>query len=439
VTTEAAACIDDLIRDGVQFDRDDQGSLALGLEAAHSRRRIVHAGGDATGLKVVNALIDAARATPSIEILDDVYVTELVLEEGAVRGVRGLRGGAPLYMPARAVVLATGGAGGLYANTTNPLGSIGSGFVLAARAGAVLRDVEFVQFHPTAMAVGRDPMPLATEALRGEGAMLVNSNGERFMADVPGQELAARDIVARSIWREIEAGREVYLDARAKVGARFPARFPAVYALCQSVGIDPIKQLIPVRPAAHYHMGGIAVDERGRSSVPGLWACGEVAATGLHGANRLASNSLLEAAAFARWIASDIAAPEMPRRARLQSLNNDGVSRAVDVVEANRLRELMTRHVGVTRDEAGLLEAIDGLNELAFGRRSADRPALADRALAGLFIAVAANLRTESRGAHFRRDYLEARSEWAHRIELTLVDLQREVQRLQSGRVAVPA
>ena len=166
VVAEAPACIEDLIRDGVNFDRDAQGALAFGLEAAHTQRRIVHAGGDATGLQVVNALIKAAVAAPHIEILDDVIVTELVTEEEAVRGVKGLRAGAPFYMPARAVVLATGGTGGLYANTTNPIGSIGSGFVLAARAGAVLRDVEFVQFHPTAMAVGRDPMPLATEAPR---------------------------------------------------------------------------------------------------------------------------------------------------------------------------------------------------------------------------------------------------------------------------------
>ncbi|HKY01175.1 MAG TPA: L-aspartate oxidase [Burkholderiales bacterium] len=434
VTAEAPACIEDLIRHGVKFDRDAQDALSLGLEAAHSQRRIVHAGGDATGLQVVNALIKAAKASPSIEILDDVIVTELVLEEEGVRGVKGLRAGTPFYMPARAVVLATGGAGGLYANTTNPIGSIGSGFVLAARAGAVLRDVEFVQFHPTAMAVGRDPMPLATEALRGEGAVLVNSRGDRFMADVPGQELAPRDVVARAIWAEIERGQDVYLDARAKVGARFPHRFPAVYALCQNAGIDPLKQPIPVRPAAHYHMGGIAVDQNGRTSVPGLWACGEVAATGLHGANRLASNSLLEGAAFARWIAVDIAATEVPRTARLQSVDSDFIPRVAGGAEVQHLRDLMTRNVGVTRDEASLTEAIHELSDVAFGRS-----AVADRALAGLFIAVAANMRTESRGAHFRRDHVELRDEWAHRIELTLADLHKEVQRLQSGRVAARA
>ena len=434
VTTAAAACIEALIRDGVQFDRNAEGALALGLEAAHSRRRIVHAGGDATGREVVNALIAKVRSTASIEVLDDVLVTELVLQDGVVRGVKGVRNGLPLYMAARAVVLATGGAGGLYQSTTNPLGSIGSGFVLAARAGAVLRDVEFVQFHPTAMAVGRDPMPLATEALRGEGAILVNSSGDRFMSEVPGQELAARDVVARVIWREIEAGSDVYLDTRQKIGASFPQRFPAVYALCQAAGIDPIKQPIPVRPAAHYHMGGIAVNQYGRSSVPGLWACGEVAATGFHGANRLASNSLLEAIAYANWIADDIAAEETPRVARLQSVDIDFIPRAAKPSQVAYLRDLMTRHVGVTREEDGLLKAIHELSDIAF-----DRSAVADRALAGLFIALAAHLRTESRGAHFRSDHPETRIEWAHRIELTLDDLQTEVQRLQPGRVAARA
>ncbi|HLU77586.1 MAG TPA: FAD-dependent oxidoreductase, partial [Burkholderiales bacterium] len=222
VTGEAPACIEDLLRYGVPFDRDEADRLALGLEAAHSRRRIVHAGGDATGRVVIDTLIRAVQAANHIDVIDNVRVTELLTDDGSVRGVQGERAGAPFFLAANAVVLATGGAGGLYTHTTNPLGSIGSGFVVAARAGAVLRDVEFVQFHPTAMAVGRDPMPLATEALRGEGATLINQHGERFMLDVPGRELASRDVVARAIWRQIEQGNEVYLDARECVGARFP-------------------------------------------------------------------------------------------------------------------------------------------------------------------------------------------------------------------------
>jgi L-aspartate oxidase len=433
VTAQAAVCIEDLIGDGVLFDRDRDGALALGLEAAHSRRRIVHAGGDATGREVMMALIDAARKAAHIEIHEDAQVTELVVEEGVARGVKGLRGGVPFYFPARAIVLATGGAGGLYANTTNPLGSMGSGFVLGARAGARLRDLEFVQFHPTAMAVGRDPMPLATEALRGEGAILLNDRGERFMADIPGCELAPRDIVARAIWRQLDTGRQTYLDARS-IGNRFSARFPAVYALCMAAGIDPARQFIPVTPAAHYHMGGIAVDERGRTSVEGLWACGEVAATGFHGANRLASNSLLEASAFARWIAADIAASKTTRAARPQSVGATAVLTAADPGRVLQLRRLMMRDVGVIREEGALANAIEHLSGTAFGRG-----ALADRALAGLFIAAAAHQRTESRGAHFRGDHADMRPQWSYRIEMDLAGLRRYVQQLQGERVAAHA
>lgn len=422
VTGEAAACIEDLVGWGVPFDRDEAGRLALGLEAAHSRRRIVHAGGDSTGRVVIETLIAAANKAPHIQVIDNVRVTELVADDGAVRGVHGMRGDAPFFLAANAVVLATGGAGGLYTHTTNPLGSIGSGFVLAARAGAVLRDVEFVQFHPTAIAVGRDPMPLATEALRGEGAKLINQHGERFMADVPGRELAPRDVVARAIWRQIESGSEVYLDARECVGERFPTRFPAVYALCLEAGLDPIKQAIPVRPAAHYHMGGIAVDERGRSSIEGLWACGEVAATGLHGANRLASNSLLEGLAFARWIAQDILARSGSPRMRPYPVRASGALPAFDADAMATVRRIMTYHVGVVRHAEGLQQAAIELHRLAAGQGIA-----ADAALAGLFIAVAALERRESRGAHCRSDYPDTRENWVRHIELTLADLEARV------------
>ncbi|MBI2318354.1 MAG: FAD-dependent oxidoreductase, partial [Betaproteobacteria bacterium] len=279
VAGAAPACIEDLCRRGVPFDRDAAGALSLGLEAAHSRHRIVHAGGDATGRAVLETLALAARANPAIELIEGVRAAELALHEGRVIGVHAARGGAPLTLAARAVVLATGGIGGLYAYTTNPLGATGSGLALAARAGAILRDVEFVQFHPTAIAAGGAdaPLPLASEAVRGEGAVLINGRGERFMAGIPGAELAPRDVVARAVWRQIEAGEAVFLDARAALGERFPKRFPSVAALCRKAGLDPVSKPIPVRPAAHYHMGGVAVDERGRTSVPGLWACVEVA------------------------------------------------------------------------------------------------------------------------------------------------------------------
>src|SRR6185312_12378424 len=315
VADAAPGAIDWLASLGTPFDRDAAGRLILGLEAAHSRRRIVHAGGDGTGRAILMTLIAKTRATPSITVIEDARAESLVLDrDGTVAGVTIRRGDATEYMAARAVVMATGGIGGLYAHTTNPLGAVGSGLAMAARAGAVLRDVEFVQFHPTAIDLNRDPMPLATEALRGEGATLINDLGERFMESVPGAELAPRDVVARAIWRELQNGRRVFLDGSGI--ADMPRHFPSVTALCRDAGLDPTQSPIPVRPAAHYHMGGIKVDRNGRSSVPGLWACGEVASTGLHGANRLASNSLLEALAFATWLSHDIAQPRNPQTPR---------------------------------------------------------------------------------------------------------------------------
>jgi len=409
VAAAAPGCIERLIARGVAFDRTADGVLALGLEAAHSRRRIVHAGGDATGAVAIDALIKTARATPSIAFEERTRAVSLVVDDDAVVGVEIERDGKRAIIAASAVILATGGIGGLYANTTNPLGAVGAGVALAARAGARLRDMEFVQFHPTAIAVGRDPMPLASEAVRGEGAVLITERGQRFMATVPNAELAPRDVVARAIAREIAAGRSVFLDSRAALGADFAKRFPSVTASCREVGLDPAVQPIPVRPAAHYHMGGVAVDGRGRTSIAGLWACGEVAATGLHGANRLASNSLLEAVAFARWIAEDIAG--MPTIAT-RRISTETSARRADVPAAAtiaELRHLMTDAVGVVRDASGLARAVARLSELAFD----GTPALADRALVGLLIAASAWKRTESRGGHFRSDYPVASPAWA--------------------------
>jgi L-aspartate oxidase len=280
---------------GVHFDRKVDGSFSLGLEAAHSRHRIVHVDGDATGAGIMRALTAKVLATPSITVMENTRALRLIRQDGRVVGAC-LENVGPVA--ATAVVLATGGIGGLYNATTTPLGNLGQGAALAGRAGAVLADMEFVQFHPTALAVSAPRLPLISEAVRGEGAQLVNDRGERFMADVPGRELAPRDVVARAIGSEIAQGRKVYLDARAAPGARFATRFPGIDALCKQHGIDPSRDLIPVRPATHYHMGGIRTDADGRSSLPGLWAVGEAACTGLHGANRLASNSLLEAAAM---------------------------------------------------------------------------------------------------------------------------------------------
>lgn len=317
----------------------------------------------------------------------------------------------------RAVVLATGGIGSLYAVTTNPTDARGTGLAIAARAGAIFSDVEFVQFHPTAIAIERNPTPLATEAIRGEGAVLVNGRGERFMQRVhPDAELAPRDIVARGVFREIAAGRGAFLDARAALGDSFRTRFPSVYETCITAGIDPVRQLIPIAPAEHYHMGGIAVDERGRTSLPGLWAAGEVAATGVHGANRLASNSLLEAIVFGARVAEDISgisslAPLADGKGFTQQ------SAPAAPIEEQTIRKLMNTGVGVVRDGPGLARAVSAVGRL---EREARSSGLRNMASAALLIAAAAHERRESRGAHFRSDYEQTDPTREHRTLLTL-------------------
>jgi L-aspartate oxidase len=293
------------------------------------------------------------------------------------------------------VVLATGGVGGLYAETTTPAELTGDGLGLAAMAGALVGDPEFVQFHPTAIDIGRDPAPLATEALRGEGAVLVNAEGERFMDRYhPQAELAPRDVVARAIHAERAAGRGAFLDARAAVGAHFPDEFPAVFAACLGGGIDPRVQPIPVAPACHYHMGGIVTDEHGRTTLPGLYAAGECASTGVHGANRLASNSLLEAAVFGARAGRAAAAEADPATPPVRG----AIAARLPDAALQGLRQLMSRHAGVVRDADGLsrlLHEIEAL-EARHGRSAA--------LVAARLIAACALARTESRGGHFRAD-----------------------------------
>ena len=380
--------IDWLVRIGVSFDRTEDGALALGLEAAHGRRRIVRSGGDATGARVLEGLVRAVLSAPSIEVVEARACDLLRDTHGAVAGIVAERDGARFRIPARAVVLATGGVGALYAATTNPPGAVGGGLALAARAGAVMRDMEFVQFHPTAIAAGADPMPLATEALRGEGARLIDETGAAVMAGIAGGDLAPRDVVARGIFQALQRGRIVYLDARGALGAAMPKRFPTVAGLCAAAGIDPAVHSIPVRPAAHYHMGGVKVDAHGATSVPGLYACGEVSSTGLHGANRLASNSLLEGLAYAGFIADALDAP-LPGAI----VPETAAPRAI--ADLPSIRRLMEAKVGVVRDAAGLAEAVAALEP---------RARHCDAALVALMIARGALAREESRGAHWRSD-----------------------------------
>ena len=425
---EAPARIGDLLHFGVPFDRDLDGRLAVGREAAHSARRIVHVRGDMAGKAIVAALTQAVRATPSIRVIEGFIAEALIAADGVVTGVR-LRSAndvtaKPLTIASRAIVLATGGVGHLYAVTTNPREASGLGLAIAARAGAAIADPEFVQFHPTAIMIGRDPAPLATEALRGEGAALINARGERFMRAIhPLGELAPRDIVARGVFAEIAGGRGAFLDARAALGPRFSDKFPTVHASCLAGGIDPANQPIPIAPAAHYHMGGVAVDPRGRTSLGGLWAGGEVSSTGAHGANRLASNSLLEAVVYAARIAEDIAGQSSPSHAPQPAEQPAPRNCAYPALAAANLRTMMSSHVGVVRNGEQLADAVRTFAAL---ERDTGNIALRNMATTALLIAASAFARRESRGAHFRSDHRDARPAYARRT-LTTLAAAREI------------
>ncbi|HVY86571.1 MAG TPA: L-aspartate oxidase, partial [Caulobacterales bacterium] len=393
---EGPARVMDLIALGVPFDRTPDGKLAQSLEAAHSRPRVVRVAGDLAGKAIMEALTGAVRAASHIEVVEGMHARALLQDEkGAVCGVvcRDASENVVTF-EANEIVLATGGIGGLYAVTTNPPEARGHGLAMAARVGALIADPEFVQFHPTAIDIGRDPAPLATEALRGEGAKLVNDRGESCVS-----ELAPRDVVARAIHNERVAGRGAFLDCTKAVGAKFPKEFPTVFAACMYGGVDPRTTPIPVAPAAHYHMGGIASDLWGRATVDGLSVVGECASTGAHGANRLASNSLLEAVVFAHRIADrlrdDAPATRGPAQPRQPPPELPFPARA-------SLRELMQRRAGVVRDEAGLVDALDRVDKLCKDLGPANE------FVAARFVLAAALARRESRGGHYRSDYPHA-------------------------------
>ncbi|HZP20456.1 MAG TPA: L-aspartate oxidase [Bauldia sp.] len=438
LASEAAARVHDLLSYGVPFDRDLAGRLTMSREAAHSERRIVHVQGDKAGAAIMAALVETVHRTPSIRVISGYVAEDLKLADGRIAGLvaRSSRGDGPaVFFPARAVVLATGGSGHLYAVTTNPPEAEGAGLGMAARAGAVIADPEFVQFHPTALAVGRDPAPLATEALRGEGATLINRAGERFMLAVhPLAELAPRDVVARAVHTEVVSGRGAFLDCRIAIGAEFAAKFPTVYRYCRDAGLDPEKDPIPVAPAAHFHMGGVFTDANGRTSIDGLWACGETASTGAHGANRLASNSLLEAVVFGARVAGDVAARFPDAATGETEWQPDSETGAPDAAAVSRLRETMSRDVGVVRDARGLAAALTAIDALS---RKARSPRFVNMLTAARLIASAALARTESRGGHYRSDFPESDPDWRHRTLITLADLDRPAGvRASAGRVA---
>ena len=425
VTADGPRRIGELLVLGAGLDRRVDGSLALGREAAHSRHRIAHAAGDATGAELVRALAGAVHAADNIRIDEHVLALALVLDYGAVVGVMAVnREGLRILYIASEVVLATGGIGRLWRLTTNPDEATGDGLAMALRAGARVADLEFMQFHPTVLAVGGTPMPLLTEALRGDGAVLVDETGARFMLDEhPDAELAPRDVVARAIWRRLRDGGLVFLDATS-LADRIGDRFPTVVGLCREHGLDLAAEPVPVTPAAHYHMGGVMVDAEGRSSLPGLWVVGEAARTGLHGANRLASNSLLEAlvygAAAGEALAVECRDPAHPVRVR------EAASRAAAPIAAepwldragpselkidSLVREIMWAGAGLVRDAAGLYRAADDLSYL---ETMAD-PGLGEldnMSLVARMVVRAAATRTESRGAHYRSDFPNASACW---------------------------
>ncbi len=449
VSREIGVRIDDLARLGVPFDREVSGAFVLGREAAHGRNRIVKITGDQAGAAITFTLADRAAERDTIRILSTLTAFELAEDDGGrIRGVFAVHGetGETVHVGARAVVLATGGTASLYAVSTPALSLTGSGLGMAARAGASIADPEFVQFHPTAMMLGQDPAPLATEALRGEGASLVTQTGEAVMRGVHDDgDLAPRDVVARAVFNRIAQGDTVYLDCRTAIGASFSTRFPTVYRLCTEAGLDPAVTPIPVAPAAHYHMGGVATDLDGRTSRNGLWACGEVACTGLHGANRLASNSLAEALVMGGRVAdalrSDTLSRLAPRPVRRGPAHPGSAIHAAPgrSTAIGMLRRTMTDCVGLIRTEDTLREAADTIARLegAMGRGLAkDATLLNILAAAGLIVS-GAHARRESRGSHFRTDYPVSKPEFARRTVLTLSNARAHLARL-GARDAAP-
>jgi L-aspartate oxidase len=432
LVTEGPQRLHQLINWGAAFDRDGTGRLLLTREGGHSTDRIVHAGGDATGAEVQRALTEAVEADPGITLVEHAMVLDLltdgtgraagvtlhVLGEGSADGVGAVR--------ARAVVLATGGMGQVYAATTNPAVSTGDGVALGLRAGAVATDLEFVQFHPTALYLGpgaRGQQPLVSEALRGEGAVLRDGAGNRFMTGVhPLAELAPRDVVAKAITRVQLRDRvdHVWLDARHVAGVA--DRFPTIAASCRQAGIDLATDLVPVTPAAHYASGGLATDLTGRTTVPGLYACGEVACTGVHGANRLASNSLLEGLVFAGRIGAalgrdlPVPAAAVPPRGVAGGL--------LDPAVRAELTATMSSRVGALRSGAGLAEATGRLADLA-ARGGDVRPAVGsweatDLLTVATALTAAAAARSETRGCHWREEYPDADDDWRVHLDVRL-------------------
>jgi L-aspartate oxidase len=430
LTTAAPAAINWLAGLGARFERDGDGAYVLGREGGHGRSRIVHARGDATGREVVAVLAAAVADAPHVTTHASMRMVDLLVDRDRVVGVLARdRNNRLVAYRAGAVVMATGGSAGAWCPTTNPASSRGSGLVLAADAGAHLADLEYVQFHPTALACDADPLPLLTEALRGAGATVIDMCGRRFLHEIhAGAELAPRDVVARALWQRRAAGDQVLLDMRHVPD--LDVRFPTAVALCRHHGFDPFTEPVPVTPAAHYHMGGIAVDDAGRTDVPGLFACGEVACTGAHGANRLASNSLLEALVFAQRVGRVVRSAT--------PAGTDTVERALANVRPERLlppsnqavaevRDLLMAEVGVVRTETGLRSALRRLESLVAPARGGSIAAVAR------MVATAALHHRATRGVHWRADVEPASAIAVRRTVITAPDRSRPVASVTEG------
>jgi L-aspartate oxidase len=416
LVAEGPARVRELADAGARFDVGADGRFTLSKEAAHSRKRIVHAHGDQTGAEVARTLISRVAESKSVTVLEHARVLELIVDERRVCGVRASVAGRPVDLIADATVLATGGCGQVFRYTTNPQVATGDGYAIAHRAGAKLADMEFVQFHPTALATAETPLQLISEAVRGEGAVLVNGEGRRFMSRKHRlAELAPRDIVAREIFREQARTGAVYLDAR-KLKRSFARRFPGIDSVLRARGIDAQYDLIPVTPAAHYMMGGVVVDLAGRSSLERLYACGEVSRTGVHGANRLASNSLLEGLVFAERVAHNVLTlpklPRIPRRIRwsVPTLRDRGAAQ----VAAEEIRDAMWKYAGIDRTATGLRMALEALEDIVI-RLPHGATEEANMTETAHLILSAAMLRKESRGGHFRRDFPRPKNKWKGR------------------------
>lgn len=434
VVREGPRRIEELARWGTQFDQE-QGELSLGREGGHSRERIVHARGDATGAEVIRAVIARTRELPNVDIWEDAFTIDLLTYEGRCRGaIISQSQQPPVIVWAKETILCTGGAGQVYRESTNPLVATGDGSALAYRAGVQLADMEFIQFHPTVLYIAGSSRSLITEAVRGEGAHLVDSNGHRFMPNYDERaELAPRDVVSQSIIRQMSVTKHasVYLDLSHLDPQQVRSRFPGIDKACANFGLDITTDRIPVRPGAHYMIGGVTVNRQGHTSLPGLWAAGEVTSSGLHGANRLASNSLLEGLVYGAHAgeAASRAAAEAPSKMEALPIQHPvhNHNESFDVADVRvSLKSLMGRMAGVERNGEELREAVDSIRSFAsyVMPRQFDHEAgweLQNLLLTASCIVDAAMARTESRGVHFRNDFPEPDDKvWRRKITMQI-------------------